>query len=92
MALSTCEAEYMALTQACKEAVWLRLLLTELGMVTKSILLKPDNQGAIALAKNPEFHNRTKHAGIQYHFCRQEIEAGRIRVEFLAQRPCWQTA
>lgn len=63
MALSTCEADYIALTQACKEAVWLRLMLTELGIVTKPTLLKADNQGTIALAKNPEFHNRTEYVG-----------------------------
>lgn len=63
--------------------MWLRLLLTELGIVTKFILIKADNQGSIALAKNPEFHNRTKHVGIQYYYYRQEIEAGRIRVEFV---------
>lgn len=42
-----------------------------------------DNQGAMALAKNPEFHTRTKHIDIQYHFVRQEVGRKRIQLEFV---------
>jgi hypothetical protein len=84
VALSSCEAEYMALTQASKEAVWLQLLMQELGVQgTDSVKVLVDNQGAIALAKNPEFHTRTKHIDIQYHYIRQEVEKGRIQLEFV---------
>jgi transposase InsO family protein len=84
VALSTCEAEYIAMTQASKEAKWLRLLLQELGVpYLGSVKIFADNQGAIALAKNPEFHNRTKHIDIQYHYVRQEVENGRIQLEFI---------
>ncbi|KAI7703162.1 hypothetical protein KC353_g14273 [Hortaea werneckii] len=84
VALSSCEAEYIALTQATKEAVWLRLLLRELGVpTTEPTRILADNQGAMALAKNPEFHTRTKHIDIQYHFVRQEVGRKRIQLEFV---------
>lgn len=84
VALSSCEAEYIALTQASKEAVWLQLLLRELGVQGNDpVEILVDNQGAIALARNPEFHTRTKHIDIQYHYIRQEIGKGRIRLQFV---------
>lgn len=41
-----------------------------------------DNQGAIALAKNPEFHKRTKHIDIRYHFVREKVENGQMVLEY----------
>lgn len=65
------EAEYMATTQACKEAMWWRYFLTELGLPPKGpTVIYSDSQGSMALAKNPEHHERTKHIDIQYHFIR----------------------
>ncbi|KAI0993105.1 hypothetical protein K3495_g15079 [Podosphaera aphanis] len=66
VALSSCEAEYMSQTQAKKEAIWLKLLLNELlknENEIKTTIIFGDNQGAIALTKNPQFHARTKHIG-----------------------------
>lgn len=84
VALSSCEAEYIALTQATKEAVWLRLLLAEFGVPDAApTRILADNQGAMALAKNPGFHTRTKHIDIQYHFVRQEIGRKRVELEFV---------
>ena len=64
----------MAQTQVAKKAIWLTRLLSELdvglGLSKASILIKADNQGAIALAKDPYFHSRTKHIDIQWHFVR----------------------
>jgi hypothetical protein len=74
VALSTVEAEYMAATQATKEAIWWRSHLAGLGFdTTLPTQLLSDSQGSIALAKNPEHHARTKHIDIQYHFIRQHI-------------------
>ena len=75
--LSSTEAEYMALTQAVKESIWLQALLHNLragkhGEELKTINI--DNQSAIALARNPQFHARTKQIGIQYHFVREHVE------------------
>src|SRR3954453_738669 len=65
VALSTTEAEYMAMCQATNEAIWLRQLLTELGLHQESIQIHADNKSAIALGKNPEFHKRSKHIDVQ---------------------------
>ena len=81
VALSSTEAEYMALTQAVKESIWLQALLLDLGARSHLDELRNiyvDNQGAIALAKNAEYHARTKHIDIQYHFIRQHIESGKV--------------
>ncbi len=68
VALSTSEAEYVALSLATQEAVWLRRLLTDLRAAPNGpTLLMEDNQGAIAIARNPIAHARTKHIDIRYH-------------------------
>jgi hypothetical protein len=75
VALSSTEAEYISGAHATKEAVWLRQLLSELGIDTSSpTVLHVDNQSAIAIAKNPEFHDRTKHIDVRYHFLRQVVK------------------
>jgi len=86
VATSSCEAEYMALCQTVKEAVWLRKLLQELNQnqyTTEATSLLADNMGAIALAKNPEFHARTKHIDIAYHFIREKIADSTVTVEWI---------
>ncbi|NDA63213.1 MAG: hypothetical protein EBX50_14410 [Chitinophagia bacterium] len=83
VALSSTEAEYMALTQATKEAMWIKFLLTELGVFDNTaICINVDNQSCVALAKNPEFHARTKHIDIQYHFIREKVEDNSVKLEF----------
>ena len=69
VALSTCEAEYIAICEAGKEAVWLGYLLAELGFQKRStpVTLYTDNQGSIALSNNPEFHRRTKCIDVRFH-------------------------
>ena len=83
--LSSTEAEYMSLTQGVKEALWLGELLADLGALQhKSEIwqVQCDNQGAIALTKNPQYHARTKHIDIQYHFLRQHIESGSVELTY----------
>jgi len=83
VALSSTEAEYMALIQALKESIWLQRLLKELGRQAENAkTIYKDNQGAIALANNPEYHARTKHIDIQYHFVRECVENGDIELEY----------
>ena len=88
VALSSCEAEYMRQTQATKEPVWLKLLLQELNSPSsidvtgnpathhtiRSVIIHCDNQGAIALRKNPQANARSKHIDIQWHYQREKIE------------------
>ncbi|KAH9752632.1 hypothetical protein KPL71_014771 [Citrus sinensis] len=76
IALSTMEAEYMAVTEAVKEALWLKGLLGDLGVIQENIAVFCDNQSAIFLAKNQTYHARTKHIDVKYHYVREIIESG----------------
>lgn len=86
VALSSCEAEFMADTEAAKQAIWLQYLLRE---ITKSpcerIVIRIDNQSTIALTKNPVFHGRSKHIHTRYHFIRECVENGLIEVEHVPE-------
>ena len=81
VALSTTEAEYMAATQACKEAIWIQRLLEELGYKQQKIPVFCDSQSALHIARNPAFHSRTKHIGVQYHFVREVVEDGSVDLQ-----------
>ncbi|KAG6515151.1 hypothetical protein ZIOFF_025536 [Zingiber officinale] len=84
VALSSCEAEFMAATTAACHALWLRSLASELtGVKPKPVTLFVDNKSAIALMKNPVFHGRSKHIDTRFHFIRKCIEKGQIVVEFV---------
>ncbi|GJR43670.1 retrovirus-related pol polyprotein from transposon TNT 1-94 [Tanacetum coccineum] len=81
VAMSTTEAEYVAVAQASKEAVWLKMLLEELGHKQEKITLFCDNQSALYLARNPAFHSKTKHIRVQYHFVREKVEEGTVDMQ-----------
>eukprot|EP00253_Pinus_taeda_P026892 PITA_26892 len=78
VALSTLEVEYMAATHASKEAVWLQILCSSMGLVQGAIRIDCDNQSAIFLAENPAYHSKTKHIDVQYHFVRDMIEEKKV--------------
>lgn len=80
VALSTTESEYMSLTEAVKEVVWLKGLLKEFGYDQKSVEIFCDSQSAIALSKNNVHHERTKHIDVKCHFIREIIASGDIDV------------
>ncbi len=81
--LSSTEAEYVAYCQATKEAVWLRLLLKELGQPRlEPTILHCDNNSAILLANNPEFHARTKHIDTQVHWIWEIVKRGIVILEW----------
>jgi hypothetical protein len=85
VALSSTEAEYIAATQAAKEAIWLRTFLKELHLAQKSATwIFSDSQGSNALIRNPVYHARTKHIDIQYHFVREHVLAGNLCYYFCA--------
>ena len=84
VALSTAEAEFMSLAHAAQTAIWLRRLLDDLGFVQRSATrIFEDNQGCIAMAKNPVNHERTKHIDIKYHFVRELVACGVIEISYL---------
>ena len=82
-ALSSTEAEYVAISEAAREACWLRNVYTELGLLQEDVptLIKGDNEGALAMVRNPQFHKRTKHIAIRWHWVRELAEDNTIRVE-----------
>ena len=83
VALSTAEAEYIALSSAAQEAVWLRQLTAELESPPEmATTIFEDNQSAIAMTKNPQFHGRAKHIAIKYHFIREQVSNGMIKLEY----------
>ena len=84
VALSSCEAEIMAGSEAAKEAIYLSTFLRELGMdLSQPPPLKLDNKSAIDLAYNPEHHSKTKHIERRHYFIRECVENGKLRVPFV---------
>jgi hypothetical protein len=80
VSLSLTKAEYIALTSAVKEAVWLKQLLVELSRKSEKINIYCDNNSTICLANNSEFNTRTKHIDIRYHYIREAIVNNSISV------------
>ena len=77
------EAEYMDATSVACEATWLRKILQDVQQDSKTpIVIHCDNMSSIAMTKNPVFHIRTKHIEIRYHFIRELVECGEIKMEF----------
>lgn len=82
VALSSCEAEFMAATEATKQAIWLQELFAEITWrECERVTIRIDNKSAIALTKNPVFHGRSKHIHMRYHFIRECIENEQVEVE-----------
>ncbi|KAJ8737027.1 hypothetical protein PYW07_000298 [Mythimna separata] len=86
VALSSTEAEYMALSESCKEGIYLKNLLNELVLCENmSLCLYSDNQSSIKIASNPLFHNkRTKHIDIRHHFVRECVLQNKIKIEYVS--------
>jgi hypothetical protein len=83
VALSSTEAEYMALSDATKEAIYLRRFLKEVLNIDKQIQIMNDNQGARSLAQNPIQHSRTKHIDIRHHFIREILQRKEIEIKYI---------
>jgi hypothetical protein len=81
ISLSTTESEYIAATYAAKEALWLRSLILQLfGAIPNATTLFSDNQSAIALTKDHQYHARTKHIDIRFHFIRWIVQEGVLQI------------
>ena len=83
---STVEAEYIALAEGCKTAIWVNQWINEAGYLTEPIILNGDNNGSLSLAKNPEQHARTKHIDIQYHFVREKVLENIVSVAHVSSK------
>jgi hypothetical protein len=81
---SSTEAEYVSAASAGREILWMRNLLTEIGVkIEGPSPLMVDNQSALRVLKNPEHHGRMKHIDVKYHWIRETIKRGNITVHFL---------
>jgi hypothetical protein len=80
VAQSTTEAEYMAITEACKESIWLKGLYAELCGDDSCVNMFCDSQSAIYLTKDQMFHERTKHIDVKYHYVRDIVAQGKLKV------------
>jgi hypothetical protein len=84
VALSTAEAEYIALSVAVREAVWLHNLLTDLfDHEMDPTIIHYDNQSCVKLSGNPLFHDRSKHIEIKYHYIRDMVQRKVVHVQYL---------
>lgn len=86
VALSTMEAEYMALSEVAKESIYMRRLIKHMGytdLVNDATIVHCDNQSAIQLSKNCVFHGKSKHIAIRYHFSREASDNGEIKIIYL---------
>ena len=83
VAQSNAQAEYVSASKATSQAIWLRRIFEDIGeKQKKSIVLYCDNKSAIAIAKNPVNHERSKHISIKYHFILEAHEKGEIQLHY----------
>ena len=86
VALSTAEAEYMALASTIQEAIWLRQLLSNLHQnkpnTSEATTIFEDNQSAIWMARNQQCHGQSKHIDVKYHFVREKVSEGVIELRY----------
>ena len=81
VALSTTETEFIAATEACKELLWMKNFLLELGFKQGCYVLFCDSQSVIHLSKNSAFHAQSKHIDVRYHWIRDVLNSTRC-IEF----------
>ncbi len=88
VALSSTEAEYMATTEAEKKVLWVAPFLDCLGFCLPSELvdIRADNKGAISLTENSEFHRKTKHIEVRWHWIREKVEEKRIAISYISTK------
>jgi hypothetical protein len=78
---STTEAEYVSATEGVKEAIWMQGLISKLGVTQNVIKVYYDSHNAICLTKNDMYQLKTKHIDIKYHFIRDIVTEGKIKVD-----------
>ena len=81
VALSTTEVEFIAITEACKELLWLKKFLQELGLKQERYVLRCDSQSAIHMSKKSSFHSRSKHIDVRYHWIRDVLNDKLLQLE-----------
>nr|GEX38788.1 copia protein [Tanacetum cinerariifolium] len=82
-ALSTAEAEYVSLSACCAQVFWMQTQLKDYGFIFKKIPIYCDLKSAIDISCNPVQHSRTKHIAVHYHFIKEHVEKGTIKLYFV---------
>lgn len=80
VALSSTEAEYIALAESVKEAIWLKGSISAMIKGKCEAKIFCDNQSALALSKNPTFHDRKKHIDVRFHYVREIVQEGEVKL------------
>jgi hypothetical protein len=81
------EAEYVTACATSRETMWLRKLLFGLfGLGLEATCIWCDNQSCIKLSKNPVLHDRSKHIKIRYHYLRDMVQRGAVRLQFVTTK------
>ena len=80
--MSTVNAEYVALSEAAREGLFLKQMFNEIGVETGTVLIMQDNQATITMTKNPAHHKRSNHIDIKYHFVRNEVAWNNIKLKY----------
>ena len=89
VATASTEAEYISMASNCKQGLWIAQVLKDMGFAKyigkdkNRVDLRADNTGAIALAKNPHLHERSKHIDICYHFIRDLVETRKLSTTYI---------
>ena len=81
MALSTAEAEYIAISACCAQILYMRQTLLDYSVVLERVPLLCDNESTVKLANNPVQHSHTKHIDIYHHFLRDHVDKNDILLE-----------
>ena len=83
MALSAVEAEFVAVSEATREALFFSYLLRDLGVEAHPLTLWTDSQGCIQVSKDPTKHWKLKHIDTRYHFIRDHVQEGEVKIDFV---------
>jgi hypothetical protein len=83
VAQSTTEAEYIAVASCCSHLLWMTYTMSDFGEECTQVPLFCDSASAISVTKNPILHSKTKHIEVRYHFLRDNVEKGNIRLSFV---------
>ena len=85
VAMSSAEAEYMAASLVCREVIWIRSILDGFGFQQKGpTVIHEDNEACIQMSKNPVNHSKAKHIDLHYHFVRERVESGEVRLDWVS--------
>nr|GFB15562.1 retrovirus-related Pol polyprotein from transposon TNT 1-94 [Tanacetum cinerariifolium] len=81
--MSIAKAEYVSLSACCAQVLWMRTQLTDYGFHFNKIPIYCDSKSAIAISCNPVQHLRTKHIAVRYHFIKEHVEKGTLKLYFV---------